>query len=374
MLFQKALRRELGSSAGLVFVILFTIVMAILLIQTLGRAANGRVDTQAVLPLLAFNAVNLLPALLTIALFISILSTLTRAHRDSEMVVWFASGQSLKAWIRPVLQFSIPFLLIIAALALFLTPWANLRSSEYKKRFEQREDIAQVVAGQFRESASSGRVFFVESLNSELTEVRNIFVLQTKNNRSTLVVARSGSIRDDGKDRFLVLEQGRRYSPGPGPFELDVLQFSEHGLRLDPKPIDLTDNSAKVKSTAALLRDPVRQNLAELHRRIAAPVSAFILCLLAIPLAHVNPRVGRSANIIVAVLLYFIYNSLINYAQAQIASGKLSFLVGVWVVHAFALGLVILLFIKRSRLGGLTGLLRRRFTSRVVKTNSEAAA
>lgn len=354
MLFHQAFRRELASSAGLVFVILFTIVNTILLIRMLGRAANGRVDTQSVLPMLAFTAVNWLPLLLSIALFIAVLSTLSRAHRDSEMVVWFASGLSIRSWIRPVLNFAAPFLVVIAVLSLFVSPWANQRMSESKKRFDQREDISQVVAGQFRESASSGRVFFVESLDANFTEVRNIFVLQRKKDQETLVVAEKGRITDDGKDRFLVLDGGRRYSPNPAEGQIDVLEFATHGLRLDPKPIDLTDSSARVKPTSQLFSENTSMNRGELHSRIAAPVSALILCLLAIPLAHVNPRVGRSANIIGAVLLYFIYLSLVNYVQARISAGKMQFFIGVWVVHALVLALAFVLFVKRTRLGGLT--------------------
>jgi lipopolysaccharide export system permease protein len=192
MLFVKSLKRELGSSAGMVFVSLFTIVTTTLLIRILGRAANGRVDTDSVLPLVAFSIVNWLPSLLIIALFIAVLSTLSRAHRDSEMVVWFASGQSLTAWVKPVLSFAIPMIVVITLLAFFVAPWANKKASESKRRFDQREDISQVVAGQFRETNAKDRVFFVESLEKDLTAVKNIFVMQRRNDQQTIVVASNG--------------------------------------------------------------------------------------------------------------------------------------------------------------------------------------
>src|SRR5690606_34436140 len=106
------------------------------------------------------------------------LMALTRAWRDSEMVVWFASGQSLLAWVRPVLGFAAPFAVLVGVIAFAVSPWANRQASEYQQRFAQREDIAQVSAGQFRESVSANRVFFVESLDEDQTEVRNVFVTQ----------------------------------------------------------------------------------------------------------------------------------------------------------------------------------------------------
>jgi lipopolysaccharide export system permease protein len=39
----------------------------------------------------------------------------TRSYRDSEMVVWFASGLSLTRWIWPVLSFGLPLVLATAS-------------------------------------------------------------------------------------------------------------------------------------------------------------------------------------------------------------------------------------------------------------------
>jgi lipopolysaccharide export system permease protein len=75
----------------------------------------------------------------------------------------------------------------------------------------------------------------------------------------------------------------------------------------------------------------------ELLWRIGMPVSALILALLAIPLSYVNPRAGRSANMLIAILIYAIYSNLMSVSQAWVAQGKLSFWVGVWAVHALML-------------------------------------
>ena len=61
---------------------------------------------------------------MSLTLFISVLMTLTRSYRDSEMIVWFTSGMSLYAWIRPVLAFAVPLVLTIGLLSLLLSPWS----------------------------------------------------------------------------------------------------------------------------------------------------------------------------------------------------------------------------------------------------------
>ena len=65
---------------------------------------------------------------------------------------------------------------------------------------------------------------------------------------------------------------------------------------------------------------------------------------MAIPLGAVNPRMGRSGDLLIAGLIAMLYLNLINISQGWIISGKLSFSIGVWLVHSvfglFTVGLL----------------------------------
>ena len=63
------------------------------------------------------------------------------------------------------------------------------------------------------------------------------------------------------------------------------------------------------------------------------PISALVLTLLAIPLSYVNPRMGRSFNLIAAALLYMLYSNCLNIVQSFIAQGKLGFWAGLALPH-----------------------------------------
>ncbi len=361
MLFVKSLRRDLANLAGIVFATLFTIMVTTTLIRLLGRAAGGRVDTAGVLPLIAFSAINLLPVLLVLTLYVTVLMAITRAYRDSEMVIWFASGRSLASWIRPVLGFAAPFIAVIAVIALFVAPWANRQSAEYMQRFEQREDVSMVAPGQFRESPSANRVFFVESISEDQTSVRNVFVTQTRGTQVNIVVSAGGRIETmpDG-NRFLVLEKGRRYDGEPSGAEFRVMEFERYGLRLAPKSGAVKSDSTKIKPTQELIADPGPRNLGELAGRISLPVSALLLALLAIPMSTFNPRVGRSVNLVVALLIYATYSNLNSLTQAWIAQQRIDFAVGVWIVHSAVVALIAFMFWRRLTLPRFSFGLRRR--------------
>jgi len=349
MIFKRALIAELSSTAGAVFTVLFSIIFSVGLVRILGDAAGGRVDNQAVFAIVALTALTYLPTVLTLTVFIAVLMALSRAFRDSEMVVWFACGRSLFDWVPPVLRFAAPIVALVAVLALVVSPWASRQIIESKQRFQSRDDVSKLAPGRFIESSGADRVFFVEHVDLQTSTVRGVFVSHRSQGREGVIVAAQGAIeaRPDG-DRYLVLKQGRRYEGVPGQPEYRMLEFERYAIRLDTRPdAPLAELQARAKPTQALLRERTTWHLAELLWRIALPVVTALLALLAIPLAYTNPRVGRSFNLIVAVLVFLLYNNAISVVQAWVQQGRLPFATGVWLVHATVAAIVALLFVRR---------------------------
>lgn len=350
MIFQRALQRELASAAGATFTVLFTILTTWTLISILGRAAGGKVASSDVLALIAFAVLNYLPTILILTSFISVLAAVTRSYRDSEMVVWFASGQSLARWIRPVLTFGLPVVAVVATLALVATPWAKMKSEEFKERFEKREDLKRVAPGQFRESSSSDRVFFVEGTSGGgTTVVQNVFVNSVDNGANSIVVAKEGVIEQDGKGgQYLVLKNGRRYQGVPGQADFQAMEFERYSMRVATKaPIVGADRDVDSLSTPELLAIPNQYTLGELLYRVSMPIMAVVLMLLAIPLGFVNPRAGSAANLILALLIFFTYLNLAKMAEHAVKHGRISFGMAWWPLHLAALLAVLALFAWR---------------------------
>jgi len=349
MIFQRSVLRELTSTAGAVFTIMFFVLFSVGLVRILGEAANGDIDSSAVVSLLALTALTQLPIVLTLTAFVSVLATLSRAFRDSEMVVWFATGQSLFAWVPVVLRFALPMVLVIALLTLLVTPWANSQIAASRSRFEQRDDLSKVAPGRFAESGAADRVFFVESVDLDGARVRNVFVDHRNAGRDSVIVAAEGSVQTqaDGS-RVLSLQRGRRYEARAGQAGLRVVEFARYSIPLDrPVQAPFAPSSARALATIDLVFDPTAPHLGELIWRLGVPLVAILLALLAVPLAFVNPRLGRSANLIVAVLLFVLYMDGIQIMQAWVQQGRVAFGTGVWLTHAIALALTVALYVRR---------------------------
>ncbi len=256
-IFQRALVREFANNGLLLFSVLLGIIVISQLIRFLGEAVSGRLAVEGVLAMLGFSAMNYLPVLLSISLFLSILLTLSRSYRDSEMVVWFGSGIGLTRWIRPVLVYALPVVSLIALLSLLLSPWALHKADEYKHGLESRDDVTAATPGTFRESKQADRVYFVDNAVLGSNRVGNIFVQSEQNGKLGTMMAKQGlqETKPNG-DRFLVLLKGTRYEGTPGQRDYRVVEFDRYAVRIDSVPPKQMLPSLNSMSTLALWNDP----------------------------------------------------------------------------------------------------------------------
>lgn len=349
MLYRRALTREMGLTTGAVLTVLVAIALVILFIRLLGDVARGELANEAVFVFLGFSLLYFLPVLMTIALFAGVLLPLSRMWRDSEMVIWFGAGLSLTQWMRPVLIFAVPFSMVILFLTLVLNPWVQTKKSEFSQELKSRSESALIAPGLFAESNAGQRVYYVESLNPLTGIVRNVFMQSMIDGQLGLVVAREGDHTQlpDGS-RYLVFKDGRRYEGTPGQLDYRIVQFERYWMRLDPVAAERQINIRQMpmKELLADATPPVR---AELLWRVGVPISALILAVMAIPLSFVNTRARRSYGLVIALLLYFVYNNLLSLSQAWVAQDKLNPWVGMGASHLLMLSAVIVLFYRRSR-------------------------
>lgn len=360
-LFQRSVVGELSSHAAVVFSTLVVVWISVLLVRLLGDAAAGSIGADVVLGLAAFSTITALPTVITVAVFIAVLTAVGRSYRESEMVVWFASGLSLASWVRPVLRFVVPAAVLVSVLTLVVAPWAYRQIGEYRVRFEQRSDISRVVVGQFGETGGGERVFVAESPGAPDQELGAVFVREFDQETGRVsVVTSSGAgvqVMPNG-DRFLVLDQGQRYDLTPGQLESQLVHFERYGVRLERS--DDTDAAAaaraqaesiiKARPTSLLLQDGDDRAAGEMLWRMSLPLVVLNLALLALPLGAVNPRLGRSGDLLLAGLLAMLYLNLLNLLRSWVAAGSMSFAVGFIPLHVAVACIAFWLLRRRLRI------------------------
>ncbi len=362
-LFQRSVVSELVSHAGVVFSTLVVVWLSVLLVRLLGDAAAGNIGADVVLGLATFSTITALPTIIIVSVFIAVLTAVGRSYRESEMVVWFASGLSLASWLRPIMRFAVPAFLIVLTLTMVVAPWAYRQIGEYRVRFEQRSDLSRVVVGQFGETSGGKRVFIAEAPREPDAELGSVFVREFDEETGKYSVVTSDGARVqimDNGDRFLVLDQGQRYDVIPGQLETRIVHFDRYGVRLERRDDGDTEadaraqaqNILKARPTSLLLRDGNARAAGEILWRISLPIVVLNLALLALPLGAVNPRLGRSGDLLIAGLIAMLYLNLVNLLRSWVADGQVPFLLAIWPLHLLVALLGLWLLRRRLTLRG----------------------
>jgi len=358
-LYKRAVVAEVFSNASVVMSTLVVVWLSVVLVRLIGQAAKGIIGADVVVGLAALTTIAALPTIIALSLFIGVLTTVSRSYRESEMVVWFASGLSLANWIAPALRLAVPTAIVVGVLTLFASPWSHRQIEDYRARFDLRSEISQITSGDFLELDGGNRVVFVEPSKSNPDELGHVFARIITPDWHAVINAQSArtEVVDNG-DRFLVLVDGTRYEIKPGQGETRITDFDEFAFRLETPNADETlaqararalDNR-KARPTLMLLDDDASNSDGQLMWRLAIPIATINLALLAIPLGAVNPRVGRSFDLLIAGLVALLYMNLINASHGWINNNILPFELGVWLVHGLFLMLTALLFWWRLRM------------------------
>ncbi len=322
MLFDSSLRKELARSFGATLVVLVTVVMTMMLIRTLGQASRGNVNPSDVIMVMGFTVVGQLPTILGLSLFVSVVGSLSRMYRDSEMVIWFASGRGLVSFLPPLLRFAWPVLAVIAILATLVWPWSNQQIQQLKTQYSQRSDIDRIAPGEFQESSDGSRVFFIDKDSAQTAS--NVFIVTNDSRGESVTSARSARLAVENGRRMAILSDGQRMQTQTGSEGVKISEFKEYGLQVGTSTAGTEEEqSARAQYTHRLWSNSEPAFQAELGWRLGLPLAALNFVVLGLAVASVNPRAGNSASLMIALFAFIIYYNLMTLGESWVSAGRL---------------------------------------------------
>lgn len=334
MLFDSSLRRELWRGFVGTLVVLLTVVLTMILIRLLGLAAKGSVAVSDVSLLLGYTLLNQMPVLISLSLFVAVVGMLNRLQRDSEMVVWQASGVRLWRLLKPLWQMSWPVIATLALLVLVVRPWSQQQTQVIRDRFERRSDIARVTPGQFQTSANGKRVFFIDSHSDGLRKGSNVFMVLTEGATEAVITAREGQIETVAGQRFLLLTQGQRIETHLTTGEKTRSTFETARILVgEASGSESTTDLARNRPTWSLMDSNAASDRAELTWRLGTVWAALNLVLVALVSKSDQVRRANAWTLVWALLVFVVYFNLQSLAQSWVASGRIGGRTGLLGLH-----------------------------------------
>lgn len=357
MIVFRYLSREVLVTLSAVSAVLLVIIMSGRFIKYLAQAAQGVLDPSVLFLIMGYRMPGFLQLILPLGLFLGILLAYGRLYLDSEMTVLSATGMSNRRLLGYSMAPAAIVAVIVAWLSLGLAPQGV---AEVAKIFNQQDAMTEfdtLVPGRFQAMKDGSRVTYTEGLSDDRGQLAGVFISEKRMQRQvegekpkqsgiTVLVAEKGRqvIQADGS-RYLILENGYRYDGNPGQADYRATQYETHGVLLPKPSVSAEIGEREAVPTRELIGSDESRYQAELQWRLSIPLLVFIVTLLAVPLARVNPRQGRFLKLLPAILLYMAYLALLIGARGQLDKGKIPMELGLWWVHALFLLIGAVLFL-----------------------------
>lgn len=361
MIIFRYLLKEVAKTQLAVFFVLMTIFISQKFVRILDDASEGGIPGHLVMIFIGLKMPDLAGMLLPLSLFLGILLAYGRIYAESEMTVLHACGVSEWYVVRVTLILSLVTAIVTGIFTLYLAPMASEYEYQVREKLAADTGISAMVAGRFQKTGNKKAVVFIHDKNREDNSLEKVFVAQLPNAEgdyesvinSSLVYAEKGLVEEEesGSQR-LILQKGERYHSERATGEFNTIAFDKYYIQIQDQKVEHKRRKIGAIATKDLLNDEQEDAQAAIQWRLAFPLACLIVTLVAVPLSVVNPRQGKFAKMLPALMLFLAYFLLLTAMRSGVESKTIPHYVGLWPVHLCVLILGISLLMK-SRTSGL---------------------
>ncbi len=166
-----------------------------------------------------------------------------------------------------------------------------------------------------------------------------------------MVVSKNGHTETHKNgDRFVVLENGRRYDGEPGQPDFRIMEFERYGVKIQSQPGGQHARHRRARPRHTLLAQSDQVTILPNSRGARAAAYRNQSDAARHSALASEPAAQRTINLVMAVLIYLTYSNLLNVVQSWIEQGKMSFgRSGSWTSACLVAALVAFIFWLRVR-------------------------
>jgi len=361
MIIFRYLLKEVAKTQLAVFLVLMTIFISNKFVRILDDAAEGGIPGHLVMVFIGLKVPDLAGMILPLSLFLGVLLAYGRIYADNEMTVLHACGVSEWYVVRVTLILSFVTAIFTGIFTLYLSPMASEYEYQVKEQLAAESGFSSLTAGRFQTTGNKKAVVFIHDKNRDDNVFEKVFVAQLPDKKATdksiinssLVYAQTGQvIEEDSGSQRLVLSDGTRYQNDLKSKEFREVSFDKYHIQIQDQKVAHKNRKLRAIPTQELFNDSTSAYTAETHWRFAFPLACLVMTLIAVPLSVVNPRQGKFAKMLPALLLFLGYFLMLTAVRSGVESATIPKSVGLWPVHFFVLILGVSLLVK-DRSSGL---------------------
>jgi len=336
----------------------------VLYLRPMGRVlemvAQRNLPASHVISLFLLPLPSILVITIPVAVLVGTLIGLSRMSADGEAIAIQAAGIGRGQFLRPVLIFAVGGWLLATWMSLFLSPMALRKLQQIETSLAAAQANYQIRPRVFIEQFPH-LLLYLKDIASSGGQWQGVFIADTsQQDKVKVTLAKSGRlVNENGGGRMeLELAQGATHEFDPQhPRRYSVISFDETELpvengasqapgRISPSmlpPLTLLTTLKRVSGERAAR--------VEINYRLALPIAALVLALVALPLGVMTRKGGKAFGLMLSILLVFIYYVLMAFGLSFARQGRLSPEIGLWMANAVFFLVGVFMFHRMGRVG-----------------------
>jgi lipopolysaccharide export system permease protein len=345
----KTILREMGAVASLTLLGLIVLVLLQQAMRLADLVTQQGVSLLAIAPILALALPALVVTILPVCALMAPAITYSRLAADSELLALRATGYSFSQLLAPILGFGLLIAGVTALLIVEVIPQANLMAR--KQIFEAVSTSLQVrVRERVFQSPLPGIVLYVEHIDKRNGRLQGVLLADNRAPEAMTIFASEAEIIPDFPGMRVVIKlrdgalQRRRDEQN-----FQQAAFEQYSFVIEVgNPWDEAELSKKrvremslheIRQEAQDLKargGNFRRALVEWHKRLALPVSCFVLAFVGAPLGGLTRRTGRLGGFALSAAALLGYYLIVTTGASLAEIGTISPALGVWFPNLLA--------------------------------------
>lgn len=328
-IFSSILRTQLA-----VFFVLMLIFLSQGFIKLITNVSRGKVPVDMVSQLLMLSVPTMSNFMLPLSLFLAILFCIGSLCSQSEMVVMRSVGLSKGCLLAIVFVLCLFSGVLNAFCTLHLAPMCESLSAAKLEQAKSDPTMFSIDSGRFLKL--NNNVLYIENMEDKGNKnLQQIYIINIGRGQepSNVVTSNEGKVNLDKDGMMWVsLVNGTRYESQNKNKEYSISRFDEYNALISDMRAEGVNEKSRSKTNIELLNSGELEDIGELQWRIVQPFSILVLCLMVVPLSMVNPRQGRFAKFLPAILIYISYYMFSLGVKTSIGKGIFPVIPGVFIV------------------------------------------
>jgi lipopolysaccharide export system permease protein len=353
LIIERYLIREIIKPMVVICAILVAIFASYTAARYLADAAYGLLSADTIVSFVLLRVAIALEVLLPTTLYLSVVLAVGRMYADSEITALSASGVGITRILRAIFFLALLVAAVVGSISLYVRPWAYEKFYWLKAQAKADFDITRMEGGNFYEIGEGNRIFFAEQINRQQQYAERVFIHTERGDTLQVIYAKQAYQKTDEASGYkvLVFSSGYLYEFSRGGDGGQIIRFQRSTLSLRPEEITVLEYKIKGAASEQLARSSSSADMAELQWRLSTPITTVLFALLGVPLSRTDPRQGKYAKVVVAVIIYALYYNLSAVAKRWVEQAVVGSIPGIFWVQALLAGLLIALFLLPSRSG-----------------------